>query len=339
MDSISVWHLQLNDIRSILPTRYILLALLLSVLFLIPACNKNNDNPVNPDPFKCSAGQWGEDTGGGYAYAHDCNPYVGAHFSVFSDGSSREAKQQLAQLAEGVFTELCQEFMIQNIESELQFTPGYTYYIYAQKHMEDIKAMGYRNGFFIAAFDCVTIPNPYTRNPAFYTYLVKHEMTHVFQFTLTDCPSNNACPEWLGVWFREGHAIVSGGHLALIIDTIEEYQTWKSDPSHINPIEIHRWVNFPDPDRGGEYYPMFGLAYAYLVDTTHGLGSSISDMRDMFEYMKEGDGFYEAFEKALGISVTWYKENFYTLMEQYLNSTSNLSGQKLNKPEYWVGEY
>ena len=30
--------------------------------------------------------------------------------------------------------------------------------------------------------------------------LIRHELTHVFQFTLTGCPSNDACPEWLGVW-------------------------------------------------------------------------------------------------------------------------------------------
>ncbi len=111
---------------------------------------------------------------------------------------------QLAEIAEEVFDELVTEFLITSIEDELQFTEDYTYYIYAEKYIDPIQAMGFRNGFFIGAIDCVTIPNYHL----IYRYrsIVKHELTHVFQFTLTDCPKNSLCPEWLGFWFREGQA-------------------------------------------------------------------------------------------------------------------------------------
>jgi hypothetical protein len=65
---------------------------------------------------------------------------------------------------------------------------------------------------------------------------------------------------------------------------------------------------------------MFGLAYAYLIDCEHGHGATIGDMRNMFSLMANGDEFFLAFEKALGMSVSYYEEHFYSLMEQYLNT-------------------
>jgi hypothetical protein len=301
---------------------WLIVALLFICLLFLPACDLETTNPVENDNDDCPAEQWDYDTGGGYAYRHDCNPYEGNHFTIYSDGSTMGAKQQLAGLAENTFTELVTDFQIQNIEEELQFISGYTYYIYAEKHIPDIKAMGYRNGFFIAAIDCATIPNPYNRNPPFYKYLLKHELTHVFQFTLTNCPRNSSCPDWLGVWFREGQAVFMGEHPGgLIIESLGEYQNWVADPDHINPIQIYRWTDFPNPDIAGEYYPMFGLAYKYLIDTIHGHGASMTDMRELFQFMKEGDSFEAAFERALGISVELYRENFFTLMEQYFTNS------------------
>ena len=41
-------------------------------------------------------------------------------------------------------------------------------------------------------------------------------------------------------------------------------------------------------------------------------------MKDMFEYMAEGESFHDAFEHALGISHAWFEESFFSLMEAYL---------------------
>ena len=52
--------------------------------------------------------------------------------------------------------------------------------------------------------------------------------------------------------------------------------------------------------------------------------------------MKDGDGFMEAFEKALGISVHFYEEDFYRLMEEYLSKTGGEGvGNLEKKMEFW----
>ena len=287
------------------------------------SCHRNsNDEDNQDDNYRCYAEQWAPDTSYGYAYGHDCSPYAGEHFTIYSDGSSTEAKQQLAQLAEEILEELVKDFLLQDITADLRFTPGYTYYIYAIKHLQNIGAMGFRNGFFMTAVDSAVSPGFYQNNPTDYRYVVKHEMTHVFQFTLTDCPSNAACPFWLGVWFREGQAInIGGGGERRRVSTLAEFNDWVSDSAHANPISIHRWTDFPDENIGGQYYPMFALAYTYLVDQNHGHGATISDMKDLFRLMSEGYKFKEAFEMILNMTVDNYEENFYTLMEEYLSKT------------------
>jgi len=285
-----------------------------ALALLVPSCG--SDNPAAPEPEgidACPAGQWAEDTDGYRSYRHDCETYSSDHFTVYSDGSSAEAKATLAGIAEEVFSELAYEFLVES-ETDLGFTPGYSYYIYAQRHITPATAEAYRNGFLIIAVD--TPERPTERRPAFYRYLIKHELTHVFQFSLTDCPRNSACPYWLDVWFREGQAVVTGDYLPL--PTLQEYRAWLNDPNHINPIRIRRWTDFPNPDRGGEYYPIFALTYAYLTDSERGHGASIGDCRTLFQLMKEGEPFASAFEAAFGISLSYLEENWYDFMEAFL---------------------
>lgn len=312
-----------------------LVAALAAVLLLLFSCDKES-NPTSswpyPPPEICPAEQWDDDTGGYYAYTHDCHPFQGEHFTVYSDGSSKQAKRQLAELAETKFDRLVPEFLIEDVAGELEFTEGCSYYIYADRYHDPIRGMGYRNGFFIGAIDCATVPNYYTRDPHWYGCIIQHELTHVFQFTLTGCPSNAACPGWLGVWFREGQAVyMSGAGPGIRITMLSEFERWWEDETHVVPISIHRWYQFPDPDRGGEYYPMFGLAYAYLMDRAQGHGATFADMRTMFQLMKEGQSFMEAFEQALGMSVAYYQENFYTLMEAYLSKAGQPSFRSLEE--------
>lgn len=296
-----------------------ILLVIVSVLFLLSSCNTLEEVEEWDENNRCPPGQWAIDTSNYYAYRHDCSPFQSTHFTVYSDGSSQEAKQQLAEIAEEAFTQLVPEFLINSIETELQFTEGYTYYIYAEKYIENV-AMGFRNGFYIGAIDSASFPDLFSRNPIHYRYILKHELTHVFQFTLTDCPSNAACPYWLGVWFREGQAIVMGGRGEEIrVSNLAEFNEWIADANHVNPISIHRSDDYPD--QGGGYNSMFALAYTYLVDSEFGHGTTVSDMRYLFQLMKEGDTFEDAFEKALHMTVALFRDNFYTLMENYLEKT------------------
>jgi len=288
------------------------------ILILFLTCDSENPYPSDNVNDLCPAEQWDFDTSGEYAYNHDCYTYVSEHFTVYSDGSSMESKQQLSEISEEVFSQLVDEFCIINIEKELQFTEDYTYYIYAEKYIEPIQAMGFRNGFFIGAIDCITIPN----YPQIYWYrsIVKHELIHTFQFTLTNCLKNSLCPEWLGFWFREGQAhLMSDAGDDTYITSLEQFYEWYDVEGHVNPISIHRWSDFPDTSLYRDYYCIFATSYAYLVDTTNGYGADIKDIKELFQLMKNGYGFEEAFQISLGISVDWYRDNFFTLMEDYLN--------------------
>ena len=61
----------------------------------------------------------------------------------------------------------------------------------------------------------------------------------------------------------------------------------------------------------------------------------MEDIRELFLLMKEGYGFHEAFQISLGISVEWYRENFYSLMEEYLNKLAKATSPKIkNKMDF-----
>lgn len=299
------------------------LMIFFSVLCLLYSCKPAEATSEDryDENTRCPPGQWAIDTSNYYAYRHDCDPFESTHFTVYSDGSSPEAKRMLAEMAEEAFSQLVPEFLVQSTEGELGFTGDYTFWIFSTKHIEPATAMGFRNGFYMYAIDNARNPNVYYRDPRHYRYVIKHELTHVFQFTFTGCPTNEACPDWLGVWFREGQAVYMGGMGEEIrVKTQDELYDWMGDPGKVNPISIHRSWDVPD-DRWGGYYEMFALAYTYLVDARFGYGATVSQMRFLFQLMKEGDPFDVAFEKALGISVAFYRDNFYVLMDDYLQKT------------------
>ncbi len=285
---------------------------LLTVLPVAITCG-DSAGPSEPGDEDCPPGLWAADSYGYRSWRHDCEPFPSDHFTVYSDGSSWAAKDTLARLAEGVFADLAAEFRIAS-DAELGFTPGYTYYIYAQRNITPLVAEGYRHGFLIAAVD--SPERPTQRHPDFYRYLMRHELTHVFQFSLTDCSGNAEWPHWLDIWFSEGQAVVVGGIYQK--PTLQQFRDWFADPTHINPIRIQRRSDFPDVDRIGEYYQMFALSYAYLTDETRGFGASMADLRDLFQYMKNGDTFHDAFQRALGISVSSLRESYLDNMEEYL---------------------
>ncbi len=262
----------------------------------------------------CPAGKWAYDSYGVRDWPHDCEPWIGTHFTVYSDASSQEARVALADVAEEVLEELSCEFEIQS-EAELGLTGGYRYYAYAQGDDLPGVAEGYRNGFLMPAVDRGPPPGAYYRHPTQYRRTVKHELTHVLQFTLIDC-SRNDCPSWLEMWFVEGQAVyMSQSHP---IPTLASYRTWVADPTHVNPLTIRVRQDLPDPDRLTEYYSMFGLAVAYLMDGTRGLGATIADCRRLFQLLDEGDPFEVAFRRAFAVTVSQLRDNFFDLMEEYL---------------------
>ena len=166
-----------------------------------------------------------------------------------------------------------------------------------------------------------------------------HRLAQSPLYGLTGCRSIRSCYRWLDVWFREGQAVhMSGAGPAIRISTLSEFYQWWQDETHVNPISIHRWTDYPDLDRGEEYYPMFGLAYAYLVDPVHGHGAGIADMRALFALMKERQPFADAFQGALGLSLSSFEADFYELMAAYLSKAGKPGpGDLEGKMALWTG--
>jgi len=289
--------------------------IVLPLSFLTATLVGCSGDAVGPPAPTCPAGQWAADTHNYRTFKHDCDPFSSTHFTVFSDGADQASKAMLADIAEAAFAELSDEWEIGGLE-ELRFTPGYTYYIYAHRFTPDPVSEAARNGLLTLAVDYGGSPGVYEADPEEYRYVVKHELTHVFQFTLTNCPSNADCPTWLDVWFREGQAVVTGG--GYDPPTWQELNHWRAEANHINPLRISRWVDFPNQAQALEFYPIFALAYAWLVDAEAGHGATVQDVKKMFRLMGEGASFHGAFEEALGISVEFLEENFFALMEEYL---------------------
>ena len=50
-----------------------------------------------------------------------------------------------------------------------------------------------------------------------------------------------------------------------------------------------------------------------------GHGATIQDIKEIFRYMADGDSFRSAFQRALGISISYLEESFFSLMEAYLS--------------------
>ena len=103
------------------------------------------------------------------------------------------------------------------------------------------------------------------------------------------------------------------------LPTLSEFRDWVADPSNANPFSISRWTDFPDPNRGGLYYPIFGLIYAYLTDADGGLGATHQDFLDLFELMNQGVSFEDAFGQALGISIAQLRAGFPQNIDEYLS--------------------
>ena len=295
--------------------KYQLYLIILSVLLCFTSCQKKEEPDIT-HCYSCDAGPWILDTAQ-YTFGHDCEPFHSEHFSIYSDCSSPASKENLALLAEDFFSELIIDFQIQNIENELLFSHNYSYYIYAIKNKDlhsELSPGGCRNGFLVAAYDH---EYGYSYNIPAYLHTLKHEMIHTFQFTLTDLPAGHQ--NWLSTWFSEGQAEFMSNSIRPQIDTVAKFDDWyAAHASHQNPISIHRFIDYPDRSRFPDYYPMFTLAYAYLLDQRYGLGFSMADIRKLFQLIKEGSNFSEAFENVFGFSVSHYRDNFDTWLREYL---------------------
>jgi len=242
--------------------------------------------------------------------SHDNRVLETKNILTFSDASSDDVKIWYARVAETAFEQLKKFFNISS-SAELGIVDRYSKItIYSDRykqHQQSAKEFG----FILWALD-----NPRFHevrdDPEFrkrYQQIVKHEMTHVFQFYLGGRYHRVDC------WFTEGVAEWACNYL--IIQTWEQVEEWRQHPDHeLNPIAV-KFREQVKPD--GTYYPMYGLAVQYLMDKD-GWGKTALDVKAIFQDVGRGILFEDAFENHMDLPLQYYEENFYKLIKEYLSS-------------------
>jgi hypothetical protein len=270
-----------------------------------------DDSPTVPDGM-VDNGSWYRS---GYHWPHDGNPYESAHFIVYSDAASLEARQTLADIAEELIETLIADFGIEPT-TMFKWPTGQSklhIYTYRDHYEQSWGGRGYYGGILMWSLDH-PIRSTELGN---YTKVVKHELMHATEGLLKGTEN----PKIVDVWLTEGIAEhVSGGtsssgnitSLAMLDSLVASY-------GEINPIAMHFYEDFPYMDLGYQYlYAMFELAVRYLLDPD-GLGQTESRLRDLMIAAGEGAAFATSFEEKMGIGLQQFEDEFWDRIRAYLN--------------------
>ena len=284
-----------------------------TILFILILTGCNRDF----NPISVYDGQWISDIpftfsmlGIEHTIPHDNRIYESTNFLIFSDASSDDVKKKISKMAETSFKELKQAFNISS-SAELGIIDQQSKIkIYANRNRTNDQQ------FFACGFIIYSLDSPRTVPELNYYRLVKHELMHVFQHLLG--LGLDGYDDWPEVWFSEGMAEFMCGGVFSTITTHDQVNNWLAAEDHINPINISRFQDYPvSLIRIAEYYPMFELAVRYLLDEK-GQGKTLSDVKLLYEALKNGDSFNDAFESNMGISLDYYKLHFFELIREFL---------------------
>jgi len=277
------------------------------VLSLRAGCD---DSPTVPDPM-VDAGSWYRS---GYTWPHDGHPYETAHFIVFSDAASLEARQKLAEIAEGLMETLIADFGI-DPETMFKWPAGQSklhIYTYRDHYEQSWGGKGYYGGILMWSLDH-PIRSTELGN---YTKVVKHELMHATEGLLKGTEN----PKIVDVWLTEGIAeYVSGGTSSSgNIASLAMLDSLVAVHGGINPITMHYYEDFPYMDLGTRYlYAMFELAVRYVLDDA-GLGQPRSLIRDVMIDAGEGVTFAASFEEKFGITLERFEDEFWDRIRAFL---------------------
>jgi hypothetical protein len=244
-------------------------------------------------------------------WPHDGNPIESVTFVVYSDAAAMEARREMADAAERVWAELLDELGV--VPEMLRFLPGkekldiYAYYDY---YPQDWSGGAYYGGLLIWSPDHPV--RQFDRDG--YEPTLKHELVHVLQWMLTGGAGT------IDTWFIEGLPLALASDLARQpIRDLEQLNDLTAEYGDLNPISIKRYSQITDPEAGEHFfYPMFQLAFEYLLDD-EGLGRSPTDARDVMLDMAEGASFEAAFEDNMGLTLGEFESGFSELMSDYLS--------------------
>ncbi|MFC1536009.1 putative Ig domain-containing protein [Candidatus Neomarinimicrobiota bacterium] len=253
-----------------------------------------------------------------YNWFHDGQPLIGENSIIYSDAASDDAKQATSERVENAFIDIKMKFNITNNDVLTFMTNNQKIDIYANRFNTE-----YNGGFTYNSGAIVISPDSprFRPNAGWCANMVEHEMMHVMEYLL-EGGRRLILSE---VWFREGIADYYAENDE--ITTKSEMEDWLTTRSSLpgggNPIKIHEWEDFPSEvainNEQGLWYPMFELAVRYLLDE-NGQGKSMVDVKNMFIDMDVSEyPFPVAFELNMDLSVQYFEENFWSIMDSYLH--------------------
>ena len=264
------------------------------------------EGPFDPPWVSGLAFPWGPD---GTPLTHDNRVLETDNFLVFSDASSDDAKIRMGDTAEACFAEIKQAFGIAS-SAELGISGQASKMTIYSERRKRIDPQAFSYGFIMFGYDSSIYLNS-PEQQLNQRDCVKHENVHVVQFYL------GGTYESVWDWFTEGVAEHVSGGAEQPIACWPEVEAWRQNPLHVNPVTVRKLSQIEQPLIQDEHYPLFGLAVRYLVDPL-GHGKSLLDVKALFADIGRGVDFAAAFETRLGMSLDYYAENFYALMQAYL---------------------
>jgi hypothetical protein len=303
-------------------TSYVLIAICL-VAF---GCSKNeplapsDENDQTPTRTLLFDGSW---TTGWPQLGHDGKPIASEHFIVYSEQSSPESRQRLAELAEEALADILT--MLEVTYDDFTFRPDYDtrqIHILADYNQMASSGLAYRDGLIMRALDSPRYgPAGYT--PESYRAVLQHEIAHVTEFLLI---AEMRYRQANDVWLREGFA--SYAARLHTVQTVAELDAWKASMQDVlgggNPISIHVWSNFPpsvlESNTTINYYRFFELATRYLLDP-NGNGTIIDDLKMLYKHLGSGTPFRVAFQDRFGMNLGDFEANYWQIMRDYLSQT------------------
>lgn len=292
------------------------------VVAVAPGCGDSSSPSEPPDPAQMvDGGSW---YSRGQRWPHDGEPFESQNFVVYSDGSSLEARQRLASIAEQVLVEVVDELGV-DPATMFRFPANQDKIdLYANRYnvLEGGGGRAYYAGVIIASFDHEAGQDDTDERSVRLT--LHHELVHVVEALLKgrfvgDVPAGDL--RRMPVWFSEGTAeALSGGTTTGAPRTLDRVDHLIAEYGRINPISWR--VDLPLSESvlrsySNYYYPMAQLAVEYLL-AADGLGKSPEDLAAVMVDIGNDASFASAFETHIGISEAEYETQFFALMDAYL---------------------
>jgi hypothetical protein len=259
------------------------------------------------------------DSGSWYAreaWPHDGNPFESEHFVVYSDAAGPETREETAEIAEELWSELLVRFEVD--ESDLVFPEDRDHidiYVYKNRHPDRWGMRAYYAGLIAWSLDHDSRPT----DTEDYAPVVEHELVHVLETLLKG--RDSTIEPMVDTWFSEGLAeAVAGGTSGGPVRGRDQLADLLAAHDGQNPIALKRdsWYEADDEF----HYPMFQLAVEYLLDPEGGNRSPV-DARDVFLDMADGATFEEAFAVHMGLPLDTYESEFFALIDGYLPAYRN----------------